>query len=293
MYELVPAGPQCWYIQSPAKAGLILAADNEVCLIDSGSDKEAGRRIRQILDKQGWRLKAIINTHSNADHIGGNRYLQNQTHCPIFAAGIEAALTRHPILEPAFLYGGYPPRDLRHKFLLAEESDAQDISSPDFPKDLGVIELPGHFFQMIGIRSPGNTVFLGDCVSSLSTLEKYRITFIYDVDAYLKTLSLLEGLDADLYVPAHAEATKDLSPLIRANRETVLSIAEKICTLCAGEGLSFETILKELFSCYGLTMNFEQYVLTGSTVKSYLAWLRDSGKLDVEFRENMLLWRSV
>lgn len=27
--------------------------------------------------------------------------------------------TRHPILEPSFLYGGYPCEDLRHKFLLA------------------------------------------------------------------------------------------------------------------------------------------------------------------------------
>ena len=38
-------------------------------------------------------------------------------------------------------------------------------------------------------------------------------------------------------------------------------------------------------------MNFEQHALAGSTVKSYLAWLRDTDVLDVEFADNMLLWK--
>ena len=75
-----------------------------VCLIDSGSDKDAGRRVRQILDANGWRLTAIYNTHSNADHIGGNQYLQRQTGCRIFAPGVERDFTQHTVLEPSFLY---------------------------------------------------------------------------------------------------------------------------------------------------------------------------------------------
>lgn len=96
--------------------------DEDVYLVDSGNDKDAGRKVRQILDRNGWQLKNILNTHSNADHIGGNQYLQRQTACKIFANGIERDFTRHPILEPSFLYGGYPCRELRHKFLLAQES---------------------------------------------------------------------------------------------------------------------------------------------------------------------------
>ena len=34
------------------------------------------------------------------------------------APGIDCAFTRHPILEPSFLYGGYPCKELRHKFLV-------------------------------------------------------------------------------------------------------------------------------------------------------------------------------
>ena len=53
--------------------------------------------------------------HSNADHIGGNKYLKGQTGCKAYSGGIEATFTKHPVLEPSFLYGGYPCKDLRYK----------------------------------------------------------------------------------------------------------------------------------------------------------------------------------
>ena len=60
--------------------------------------------------------------------------------------------------------------------------------------------------------------------------------------------------------------------------------------LC-GEPVIFEELLKKLFDDYALTLNFEQYVLVGSTVRSYLAWLKDTGRLTVSFEDNCLLWR--
>ena len=125
MFELVQVGSNTYYIDCPAKIGVYQVSETEVYLIDSGSDKDAGRKIRKILDEKGWHLKAIINTHSNADHIGGNQYLQRQTGCQIFAKGIDAAFTRYPLLEPSFLYGGYPCKALRHKFLMAAKADTQ------------------------------------------------------------------------------------------------------------------------------------------------------------------------
>ncbi len=292
MYELIQLTEQSYYIQNPSKIGLVRLNDTDVCLIDSGSDKDAGRKVRQILDAHGWRLTAIYNTHSNADHIGGNRYLQGQTGCRIYAPGIDCEFTRHPVLEPSFLYGAYPPRDLRHKFLMAQESDAAYLTKDVLPEGFAILPLPGHFFDMTGFRTPDDVVFLADCLSSRQTLDKYQITFIYDVAAYLKTLEMVCSLTARMFVPAHADAAETIAPLAQYNISKVLEIAERILSFCE-EPICFEMLLQKIFAAYDLTMNFEQYVLVGSTVRSYLAWLKDTGRADAFFEQNMLLWRKA
>ncbi len=292
MYELEQVGQDSFYIQSPAKIGLFRISETEVCLIDSGSDKEAGRKVRQILDRNAWKLTAIFNTHSNADHIGGNKYLQGQTNCKIYVPGIDCDFTNHPILEPAFLYGGFPPKDLRHKFLLAQESQAEPLREDCLPEGLESIALPGHFFDMVGFRTRDDVVYLADCLSSQTTLEKYQIGVLYDVASYLMTLEQVKEMRAVLFVPAHAEPTEDIAPLAQYNIDKVHEIADKIVELCR-EPIGFEAVLRRLFRDYGLVMNFEQYALVGSTVRSYLAWLKDGGRLEALFEDGQLLWKSV
>ena len=292
MYELVQLTEKCYYIQSPAKIGLVKLNDTDVCLIDSGNDKNAGRKVRQILDANGWNLTAIYNTHSNADHIGGNKYLQQQTNCKIYAPRIECDFTNHPILEPAFLYGGFPCKDLQHKFLLAQESNAQYLSEDNIPDALEIIKLPGHFFDMVGFKTKDDVVYLADCLSSKETLDKYQISFIYDVAEYINTLEMVKDMKATMFVPAHAEPTENISDLAQYNIDKVFEIADKILDICKTP-LHFEKILQTLFNDYNLQMNFEQYVLVGSTIRSYLSWLKDEGKLGVEFKDNMLVWETV
>ena len=99
-------------------------------------------------------------------------------------------------------------------------------------------------------------------------------------------------MDAAMFVPAHAEASADVKQLVRYNRDKVYEVADRILSICE-ESMCFERILQELFKGYGLAMNFEQYVLVGSTVRSYLSWLKDTGKMAAEFQDNMLLWQRV
>ena len=291
MYELIPISGNSFYIQSPSRAGLFRISDSEVCLIDSGNHEDAAKKFLKILDAQHWKLAAVFNTHAHADHIGGNRLLAARTGCRLYAPGIECAFARHPILEPAFLYGGFPPADIKRKFLLADASGAEYLTPELLPEGMEMIELPGHFFDMVGFRTPDDVVYLADCLSSREILDKYGIGFIYDVKSYLATLEKVKSMRAGMFVPAHAEPAEEIAPLAEYNIAKTLEVADRICDLCR-EPTIFEELLKKLFDVYCLTLNFEQYVLVGSTVRSYIVYLRGEGRLEAEFADNRLLWRS-
>lgn len=292
MYELVQVAPCTYYIECPAKIGVYTPDPHTAILIDSGNDKDAARKVLKILADHHWSLAAIVNTHSHADHIGGNKYLQTQTGCKVFASGIELAFTRHPLLEPAFLYGGFPGKDLRHKFLLAQESEALPFTDAAYPSALEPIPLPGHSWDMVGFRTPDDVVFLADCLSSKATLEKYSVPFLLDVRAYLDTLAMVMNMQASLFIPAHAPAAASIAPLAAYNREKMLEVSQTLLTLCHTP-MIFEDILAAVFAHYSLTMTIEQYVLVGSTVRSFLAWLKDEGKVAFSFQQSKMLWQTV
>ena len=150
--ELIKVGEKTYYIKNPTNIGIYKISENEIYLIDSGNDKDAGRKILKIIEENNWKIQGIINTHSNADHIGGNKIIQDRTNCKIFAKDIEKTFVEFPILESSFLYGGYPFKNLRNKFLLAKPSNVIQIQD-NLPEGLEHFSLKGHFFDMIGIKT--------------------------------------------------------------------------------------------------------------------------------------------
>lgn len=194
--SLVHIKGNTYYIPSPTNIG-VYVENNAAILIDSGNDKEAGRQVLRLLDQQGWSLQLIINTHSNADHIGGNAFLQEKTGCKIAATPQEAAFISNPLLEPAVLYGGYPTKGMQNKFLMAKPSLVTDIianSGKILATGLVAVPLPGHFFEMIGVMTPDNILFIGDSLFPENIINKYHLFFLLNLKAHLQTLDELTNL---------------------------------------------------------------------------------------------------
>lgn len=286
--ELVKLGEKTYYLKNATNIGIYKLDDNNIYLIDSGNDKDTGKKILKIINEQGWNILGIINTHSHADHIGGNKFISERTNCQIFAQGIEKCFIKNTILEATFLYGGAPFKELQNKFLQASSSNAKEIVN-FLPEGLQVISLKGHSFDMIGLITSDDICFIGDALFSKETISKYHIFFISDIKEFLNTLDYLENLRGKMFVPSHVEASNNIQDLIEYNRKKVHEIINKICSFCSTPQ-SFETILKYLFDTYNLTMNYNQYVLVGSTIKSYLSYLYNENKLKIIFKDNQMLW---
>lgn len=292
MFELIQLTAHDYYIDCPAKIGLVVSDGGDAFLIDSGSDKDAAKKVLRILQDKGWALRKIFNTHSHADHIGGNRFLQEKTGCSIYAADIESVFACNPILEPTGLYGGLPFKNIRNKFLMAPESSVLPLSEDVLPQGMQIIRLPGHCFSMSGFLTPDGTAFIADCVSSPATLEKYGIGYLWDPEASLDTLEQIKNLEAKCFVPSHAEVTENVVPLAEMNIQAIRAVKAKILELCRNP-MTFEVLLKRIFDEYGLQMSAQQYVLIGSTLRSYLSSMFDRGEISFEFSENQMLWKTV
>ncbi|NLC48650.1 MAG: MBL fold metallo-hydrolase, partial [Tenericutes bacterium] len=215
MYELRKVGSKTYYMECPSKVGFYLLDDNNVCVIDTGSSRDYGRIILKTIKEKGWNLKLIINTHFHADHIGGNNYLEKHTNCDAYVSSLENVITQNPIISPMMLYGANPLEELKSKFVIAEKSNTKDIE--EIKDQFEIIELPGHTTNQIGIKTNDGVVFIGDALVGKQIIEKYTITYIYDVGKYLETLDKLETLEGNLFIASHAEAVENLDDLIKLN----------------------------------------------------------------------------
>lgn len=291
MFNLKSVGEHTYYIDLPSLIGIYKPdSSNSVYLIDSGNDGRVANRILKIIKQQGWEIKAIFNTHCHADHVGGNAYLQEQTNCKIYVPDIDCGAVSNPILNPVMLYGAYPPKELHHRFYLAEKSLARPLSEAELPEGLECIPLCGHTMGMVGFKTCDDVLFVADSVSSPEVLNKYTVTYLVDVEGYLKTLSELEDMQGKLFIPTHCGPVEDIKPLTQINRSYVERIVGEIVDFC-GEPRLCDEIIKHFFDNNDIGFNMMQYALVSSTVRSYLSYLKERGDIMLEYKDNLLFWK--
>lgn len=291
MFELKQAGERTYYTGERTLIGLYRLDETDICLIDTGNSDEDGAELDRIIREHGWNLKFIVNTHTHIDHLGGNAYLMERWKCPAYSTAVERAFAEYEILEPSYMYGGYPFREMKEFFRHPGELGFENLEQDTLPEGFSWIELPGHSFGMVGVKTPDQVWFLGDSVLDSRSLTKYQFGYLVDVQGYLDTLDLLESLDGKLFIPSHGDVVEDIRPLAAGNRENIRSVCDGILEDCREEK-SFDFILKAVFDRYAIRLNPIQYAVIGSTLKCYLSYLEDQGKLERTFRENMLYWRT-
>ena len=281
------------YIPGAVNVGVIINGD-KATLIDTGLDRDSGRNIRRLLEAEGIKITAIVNTHSHADHFGGNDYLVRNTGAEVYAPPVEAGIIQNPLLEPIYLFHGAAPiRNLRNKFVLAKPSPVHHILETGMmtieDRDLMIVPLPGHSFNQVGVLVD-DVLFCADAVFSERVIEKYRIPVVQDVGDHRETLKALRETSHTMYVPSHTKPTGDITALADRNLGVVESITSDILGLL-DEPKTVSEIQSELCTCYGLDLDVvQQYYLIHTTIMAYLGYLYEEKTIEIQLGGNSLRW---
>ena len=96
MYELVQVAENTYYINAPSKIGVYRVSDDDIWLIDSGNDKDAGRKIQKILDVEDQRDANFILIH----HAGVSLFLRMSLNGTLFRGSDYMALLIREVKLP-------------------------------------------------------------------------------------------------------------------------------------------------------------------------------------------------
>ncbi|NGQ95425.1 MBL fold metallo-hydrolase [Brevibacillus sp. SYP-B805] len=289
--------PHIGYFPGSVNIGLLLG-DTGAILIDSGLDTQTAKKIRKGLDELAQPLRAIIQTHSHADHFGGNAHLLTVfPEAVVYAPPLEEAVIRYPILEPVYLnMGAVPFEELTNKFLLAEASRVDRLlpASGEIEIDglkLDVLPLPGHSWQQVGIVCD-NICFAADGYFGADTLEKHKLPFLVDAHETLLSLDKLLKTHYEGYVPGHGPFERSIEQTVMKNIRWHRRILEKIEEMLAEEECTLEHLLARLCGELQISIgNMTSYVLYRTALMGYLAGLLREERICYRFDANRLLWR--
>ena len=288
--EIRKIAGQVHYVRNPVNICVVYTKDSAV-LVDSGIDENFARKLCRLLEKPA---KFLINTHSHADHCGGNAFLKDKFSVHVLAPEIERQIIESPILEPFYLFGAAPPKELQTKFLMAKPCRVDETLEPGTltlqDVTLSIVPLAGHSPNQVGV-AVDKVLFCADALFSKGAIEKYKMFVVYDVKNFLQTLDLLERSKYDFFLPSHGDLTGDITELLNLNRKVVENVSNEILKLLKTPR-TFDELLTKLLNGFNIEVkNLVQYVLYRSTVHAYLSYLSDEGYLERDLMTSSLLWR--
>ncbi len=283
-------------IRAAVNIGVVRLGAGSSLLVDTGIDRDSGRRAVRMVAEAGWgKIAGILTTHAHADHVGGNAEVVRRTGCPVWASPVEAAIARCPELGPAILYGAAAPATMRGKFLLAPPSPVDHIVTADSlafgDLSIGVIRLPGHSPDQIGY-TVGDVCFAADIVFPRETIDKYRVPFIFSAADHRRSLDHARSLDVRVFVSGHGPAldADAFRSLIDANGDALDAVER--ATIAAIESVAAadeieSAVLRQLGA---EPPDIAALALLRTTIRSAIAGLADRGVVTGSAVDGRFAW---
>jgi glyoxylase-like metal-dependent hydrolase (beta-lactamase superfamily II) len=293
--ELRKIGNGAFYFPGPVNVGMLSFGGSRVVLIDSGIDARHAKIIYEILNDNKYEITHILNTHSHADHIGGNHYLQKKTGCKILASPLETPSIRQPLIQSAVLYGGAPIPDLLNRFINANPSIVDPFNEERLninDGEIEVLDLPGHSINQKGFKI-GDIAYIADTLFQEEFFSKQQVPFNYDPILHLQTLENLKKVKARTFIGGHFQPVQDIGKMIEVNKRQINKALDFLVELLKIPQPQ-DRVTKAFMQNFNIQVKKPwQYFLFRATVNGYLSSLFKHGKVKYKILDYLLMWYSL
>ncbi len=291
MFEVKHIKGNTYYFEAFSNIGIYCKDDGKAILIDSCDHMRMVKNVDSFLTERGLTVEAIINTHGHADHICGNKFFSEKYGCRILSTEMEKFFIRNPHLEMDFYFEGIQHDKRQNPFYTVEATDSEVITKDNLPEGFSIVALPGHSFEMIGVRTPDNVLFLSDSLLSEFTWENHKLPFFNHVNTSLATLERIKEMEADFFVPTHDKITTDIRQAADYNIRKLNERKDLICSFC--EGLCFDEIIFLLIEKCQINVRPGKYAMYTIMLRKLLQSLIEDGRITSEYKGMTLIYKKV
>ncbi|MEA2197204.1 MAG: hypothetical protein QOJ25_1255 [Solirubrobacteraceae bacterium] len=291
-----------------------LAAGSGVVLVDTGAHEPgslaqlelAMHQVRLALEQ----VRLVVCTHAHADHYGQAAPIVELAGCELWLHPNHEHATR-PLRDPESALAqrieiarqsGVPEaalalyaeraKEVPSWFAGWREPDRDLVAGVEIETDLGtwtVHETPGHAPSHVCLFQPERRVLIsGDHLLG-------RVSLYYDygwspdpVGEFLRSLEVVEALDARLCVAGHGRPFTDVGAHIEANRKLV---RERVDAVVAALGGQPQTVVEIAPALYGEPLTQVNAAWRLSETLCYVRHLEVEGRVQRERDEGPERWR--
>lgn len=272
-----------------ALLGVYHVTEKDIVLIDTGYAKLDRAGLTAMIEDNGFRLRGVICSHAHFDHSGNVRYLQQRYGARAAAHIIEAGISVNPDAYRAnyvaLTYGKSREYFLEECFvadtIIGPEDEWLDFCGARF----GILQLPGHSAGHIGVVTPDNVAYVGDCLLDQQQIDNAKLPTSMFIARDLQSKEFLRQSRYDAYIIAHKAVITDhtaLDALVDSNSTFIYRKADELLEDLV-DGMTFAQWIAAFCQRENIrTKNEFKFSIIERNFANFVDWLTDEGRITIQ-----------